>query len=210
MRNFLEAAIKYSNLGYSPIPIMPPKADMEGKDENKKPPISWKPFQTRKPTEEEIRGWSQKYPSSRIALITGKNSNLTVLDCDTKEARERIEEFLPDSLITPIAKTPRGGEHLYFAYEETIPTKAGILPGLDVRNNGGYIITSPSPGLNGTQYQWLPDLALGEVQPAEMPPALLSFLPKHNTQQETPERNISFKKGTRDEGLFHIALGMAK
>ena len=210
MEKFLEAALKYSNLGYSPIPIMSPRADKDGKDENKKPPISWKPFQNRKPTEEEIRTWSEKYPSARIAIVTGKISRLTVLDCDTKEAREQIEEYLPDSLITPIAKTPRGGEHLYFAYEETLPTKSGILPGLDSRNDGGYIITAPSPGLNGTKYQWLPGLALEEVQPAEIPPSLLSYLTRHNNQQGGPERDMSFKSGHRDDDLFHIALGMAK
>jgi len=210
MEKFLEAAFKYLDRDYSPIPIMSPKADMEGKDENKKPPISWKAFQSRKPTQQEIRNWAKQYPTARIALITGKNTNLTVLDCDSQKAQEHIEEFLPDSLITPIANTPRGGQHLYFAYEKALPNKAGILPGLDIRNDGGYIICPPSPGLNGTRYQWLPGLVLGEVQPAEMPPALLSYLTKHNAQQETPERNISFKKGTRDEDLFHIALGMAK
>lgn len=211
MEKFLQIALKYTDLGYSPIPILPPKADEKGKDDNKKAFIKWKEFQTRKPTEKEIREWATEYPTARLALVTGANSRLTILDCDTTEAREQIEKYLPDNFITPIATTPRGGQHLYFAYEETLPTKAGILPGLDVRNDGGMIMAPPSPGLNGTQYRWLEGLALSEVSPAEMPPALLDFLKKHLSPAKPKAINaVNFTKGTRDETLFHLALVMAK
>jgi hypothetical protein len=209
--NFLEPALKYSSLGYSVIPIKPPAADAEGKDCNKKPPISWKGFQSRKATQQEIKKWDKQYPNARIGIVTGKISNLTTLDCDSQEAREQIEEYLPDSLITPIAKSPRKGNHLDFEYEPTLPTKAGILPGLDIRNDGGYIICPPSAGLNGSGYEWLPGLALGEVKPAKMPPALLSFLEQQNeAEPQQIKGEVSFNQGSRDESLFHLALTLAK
>jgi len=209
--NFLEVALNYQNLGYIPIPILKAKMGADGKDENKKPPMPWKKYQNETPTKDKLQEWSKNYPDARIALITGEKTNLTVLDCDTPEAKAIVEEFLSDTLLTPIAKSPRGGEHYYFQYEKSLPNKAGILPGLDVRNDGGYILADPSPGLNGTKYAWLEGLSLHEIETAKMPEALLAFL-EGQKQEDTPEEKtgLSFEIGTRDADLFHTALGMAK
>ena len=61
------------NLGWSIIPI---------KTKTKLPLVSWKEFQTRRPTEEEIKTWWLQYPDAGIAVVTGKISNLIIVDID--------------------------------------------------------------------------------------------------------------------------------
>src|SRR5690606_20430718 len=47
-----------------------------------------------------------------------------------------------------MARTPRGGMHLYFATPSVrIPCSVGRLtPGVDVRSDGGYVVIPPSTG----------------------------------------------------------------
>jgi hypothetical protein len=43
-----------------------------------------------------------------------------------------------------VGATPSGGRHLYYAAADGIRNRVGILPGVDVRSNGGYIVMSGS------------------------------------------------------------------
>ena len=44
---------------------------------------------------------------------------------------------------------------MYFQYtRDDIKNRAGILEGVDVRGEGGYVIAPPSMHPNGTEYQW--------------------------------------------------------
>ena len=53
----LKAALWYRDKGFSVIPILYPKADENGKDENKKPKIKWGEYQNRIASKEEIIKW---------------------------------------------------------------------------------------------------------------------------------------------------------
>jgi len=131
----LNHALKYHDMGLSVIPIRP----------DKKPYIPWTDFQTRPPTPEEIKQWWTRWPKANIGIVTGPLSGVLVIDCDSEEAYRKIQELLPDSFITCIAKTPRG-YHIYLFYPkgEHIGNAAGIMPGVDIRGEGGYIIAPPS------------------------------------------------------------------
>jgi hypothetical protein len=80
--------------------------------------------------------------------------------------------------------TGRGGYHLYFHYEgKDIGNRAGILEGVDVRGEGGYVIAPPSPHPNGTEYVW------------ELPPDEYDFAPLNDIvkrfllyKEEDPDR----------------------
>lgn len=126
----LKAALFYHKTGFSVIPCIPPTMDEKGKD-IKKPRIEWTEFQTRKADDAEITGWWQKWPDSRVGIVTGKISDLTVLDCDSTDAVQIIEEHLPDNFQVPIAISPRGGRHYYFRHCSEIANKANLAKGLD-------------------------------------------------------------------------------
>jgi len=151
-------AIKYSERFKAVLAYRQKKLSVIPVGDNKNPFIAWKEFQARRATEDELLAWWTKWPGANIGIVTGKISNLSVLDCDNEAAVALIEEWLPDSFLCPIVGTPRGGRHYWFAYDETIKTTTGILPGIDIRNDGGYVIAPPSLTPRGV-YKWI---CLGE------------------------------------------------
>jgi hypothetical protein len=125
-----------------------------------------------------------------IGIVTGEISGVFVIDCDSEEAYQAIQEYLPDNFITCIAKTPRG-YHLYFLIpkDETIGSAAGVMPGVDIRGEGGYIIAPPSVNGTGKAYQWLEGLSIDEVPPAPCPDALYNKI--YNTIYRAFEGNTT-------------------
>ena len=115
---------------------------------DKKPLISWKEFQTRKPTKEEVEEWFRKFPDMNIGIVTGKISNLAVVDIEKGGSCAG----LPDTLI---AQTGGGGWHYYYQYTEGIDNRARIRELTDIRGSGGYVVSPPSLHQSGQKYKWL-------------------------------------------------------
>jgi len=130
-----EAAVQYLKNGFSVIPV----------SQNKIPIVPWKEFQTRFPTEEEVRGWFDRYPNAGVGIVTGKLSRLTVVDSDNPIKTNEIEEALPDNINVVIEDTPRGGRHYFFAYTPDL-RQLQNPQGIDVRNDGGYVRVFPTQG----------------------------------------------------------------
>lgn len=139
-----KAVLEYCQKGYSIIPV----------GDDKKPLIAWKEYQNRRATVEELLGWWTNWQGANIGIVTGAISGISVVDCDSDEAIATVEETLPDSFLCPIAQTPRGGRHYYFSYQPELRTGAEILPGIDIRNDGGYVVAPPSMTPRGV-YEWV-------------------------------------------------------
>jgi len=168
MSIFLNAALQYAKFGFSVIPISPGQ---------KNPPlIPFKEYQTRRATPEEIAEWWIKWPDANIGIVTGKISDLTVVDLDKYkiEYDPTIEEEFFDSIETPTAVSPREGHHLYFTYCEGITIGSNIFPAIDIRGEGGYIVAPPSINGTGKPYKWIIGL---EQNRAALP---ASFLASYN------------------------------
>jgi hypothetical protein len=225
--NLLQAALDYQKRGFSVIPVKPDIDPIENKV-MKKPYISWSEFQKRKATQDEIRAWWQKWPRAMIGIVTGEISNLFCVDSDSEAAYQKTQELIPDSLIVPIAKTPRGW-HLYFLFpkDSKLTIAAGVLPGVDYRGEGGYIIAPPSVNDFGQAYAWMPGLSLDDVEPTPTPSALLSALynninnslykgcgqadsDKTTNDHNDHKRPHFFTEGRRDEDIFHAANCLIK
>ncbi len=105
--------------------------------QNKVPMIAWKEFTERLQTSEE----RQKFLNSgeQLGIVTGKVSKIFVLDDDG--GLDHGKYPIPK---TWEARTPRGGAHYYFRWtselENKITTKTEILPKVDVRGEGGYVV----------------------------------------------------------------------
>jgi hypothetical protein len=122
----LEAARKLVKNGYSVVPVK----------EDKRPAIpSWKEYQTRLPTEEELKQWFSN--EGRIAIIGGWN-NIAVLDIDDVDLAKKLVDQFKDH--APLIQTPSGGLHIYLKEER--PSKSGaLIEGVaDVKAKGGYFI----------------------------------------------------------------------
>jgi len=206
--DFLQTALDYAKRGFSVIPCRP---------DRKKPFIAWTPYQKRRATTEEIRQWWAKWPTALIGIVTGEISGILVIDCDTAEGYEAIQRLLPDALLLPIVRTPRGGWHLYFLFpnDYKLTVGAGIMPGVDFRGEGGYVIAPPSVNAEGKVYTWQKGLSLGDVEPPSMPCALLSALNNKCTYNRGGVDSFVdsadfFTEGRRDNDLFSIANALVK
>jgi len=215
MKNkILTAALRYAEkFHYSIIPV---KLD-------KKPLLPWIEYQKRLATPEEIMQWWGRWPGAMIGIVTGAISGLFVIDCDTREGYEAIQKLLPDALLFPIVRTPRGGWHLYFLFPKgcNLTVGAGVIPGVDFRGEGGYIIAPPSVNAEGKGYTWQAGVSLGEIAPPELPDPIYNIfsLYKHEVSENIDRPQVTpvtsndlklFNEGRRDNDLFHTANCLIK
>jgi len=144
MTDMLEAALECLGQGWSIIPCSP---------STKRPCIdSWKEFQTRQPTHEEVERWFILRPDAHIALITGAISGIVVVDCDNESSQKFAAA---NDLSSPIRVETRRGVHYYFKHPmdgvrrpPRVGSNAGRnwfhCDGLDFRGDGSYVIIPPS------------------------------------------------------------------
>ena len=164
-----------------------------------------------------IQHWWKKWPDASIGIATGSKSNLIVIDEDIDEDKgldgvtsiriwENVNGQLPETVT---AITGRGGSHLYFFYDgNDIRNRAGLLEGVDVRGEGGYVVAPPSIHPNGTEYAW-------EYDPEETPLAkitekLKDFLQGGKSSQVTESFTLPdrIQSGSRNDTLFKLACSM--
>src|SRR3990167_5534840 len=138
----LDFAKKYLELGFSVIPIQ---------HRGKKPVVAWAEYQKRKPTENELIEWFGS-GDMNIGIVTGRNSNLSVIDCDSAEAtRMAAEKGVP---TCPTVKTAKGYHFYFLNAGKSNFQKRSDLPGIDFRGEGGYVVAPPSVHETGAVYSW--------------------------------------------------------
>ena len=130
----LNAALKYQQAGFSVIPVR----------KNKKPYIKWEKYQHEKASEKQIREWWKRWPEANLAIVTGEISGVDVVDVDNEDGLKAINEYLSESFVTPISKTPAGGFHFYFKHRAGLSNGVRIIEGCDLRTSGGYVLAPPS------------------------------------------------------------------
>jgi hypothetical protein len=195
--------------GISVIPIKGRTGNTE--DEYKKPVISWKLFQQRLPSMKEIVEWFQ-FSRYNLAIVTGQISRLLVLDIDDRHngMQSIANKVIPNTWQD---KTP-GGNHYYFRWHPTLNDKttsvSNLLPGVDIRGNGGYVIVPPSVGYNGLTYSWIKSPKNTPL--AYPPPWLLDAINKQvrivevaNKQGWIAEALAGVKEGNRDQTFIRLA-----
>ena len=151
----LEQCRRYHDKGFSLIPLVPrgKKPDAELLEGGK-----WKPYRQRRASWPEVESWLNDKPDINIGIITGKASNLAVIDVDhptDEEGNQRIK--VSDEIVTPRVKTNRS-QHIYFRTDEDIgykTLKAGNhTVGELIADSKHYVVAPPSIHPSGSQYQW--------------------------------------------------------
>lgn len=105
-----------------------------------------------------INDWWKKWPDSNIGMRTG--DGVVVIDIDPdKGGNESFAQLLLNQEplpVTPESVTGSGGRHLLFSYapDNPIPNAQGIVPGIDVRGDGGFIVVPPSVHASQRSYEW--------------------------------------------------------
>ena len=137
-----------------------------------------------------VAAWWGQWPTAGIGVATGPGSGVWVLDCDGEEALEwyRNQTKAEGLVKTRGARTGRG-RHFWFRWSENVDIRniQGVVPGVDVRGEGGYVIAPPTLHRSGQRYEWLTAgaycespvpapgwlLQLVRVQPKPPPPKLI-------------------------------------
>jgi hypothetical protein len=151
VKSLLDYALGYSRLGWSVIPIKP---------RDKRPLIKWEKFQEKRAVEKQIRNWWKKNPNANIGVITGLISDFIAIDIDSQKGREEYIAAFGElhGTITQTTGKP-GSLHLLFKHprDQKYSNMARVLPDVDVRADGGYIVVAPSIHPNKTEYKWTID-----------------------------------------------------
>ena len=138
-----DAAIEYAKKGFAVFPL-------KYRD---KVPLTRNGCKDATTDAAQIKAWWQKYPNANIGLATGSVSqNVFVIDLDIDEDRgidgyHSLEDWQREHGDFPetwTAITGRGGYHLYYRGNGKIKNRAGIIDGVDIRGNGGYVVAPPS------------------------------------------------------------------
>ena len=170
----LDAALDYAARGWSVIPV---------RAHAKTPLIAWQAYQAQHADEAEIRGWFARWPDANVGIVTGPVSRLVVLDIDPAHGGDTsILDWqqrhgpLPPTLE---AVSGGGGRHLYFmSADPALRNRVGLLPGVDLRAQGGLIVAPPSVHPSGNRYRWRDGLGPGERPALPLPARLHAWLGK--------------------------------
>lgn len=186
----LQAAKFYRGLGWSVVPV-----PLRGKI----PSVSWKEYQTKAPTNQEITSWFGG-KSCNIAAITGQGSGLTVIDADGEEGLKSAGRL---GLSSPVVCKTGRGKHFYFKGPVVSNSVKVIAPGVDVRSEGGIVLLPPSIHESGAKYRWLsfsPKM-LGEASPS-------LFQERKEESFNTPgwisQTLLSLKEGNRNDTFTRV------
>jgi len=208
----LEHALMYAERGWKVFPCI-----HHGK--NAKAPATLNGFHDATDDTEQIKKWWNENPKAFIGIRTGPESGIWVVDVDIKNDKNGMEELVShfgdafdiDIKTNLIQKTISGGFHFVFQWceNDAVTNKANVLPGIDIRGDGGYIVGAPSGLMVDEQwsvYQWCED----GVQPKKAPDWAYQL-----TQMQSTNRTIrsqldidkcfeGLSEGQRDNDIYSL------
>jgi hypothetical protein len=156
-----DAALHYAAADLPVLPLAP----------RSKRPLLRGGFQSATTDTATLRFWWRKTPDANIGLVTGERSGLFALDIDGVTGENSLATLkqtfgpLPRTLIN---LTGRGRQFLFAMPRRDLRCRVGVLPGLDVRAEGGYVTAPPSiHPLTGEPYRWADaDPTIAKAAPA--------------------------------------------
>lgn len=185
-------ALRYVSSGLNVIPLL---------EKGKISIIGWKRYQKEKVTISEIDEWWSQWPRANIGLVTGSINRLLVLDIDGEEGYQSLKVLSQKAPInTPIARSSRG-KHIYFRATMNVGNYTRIMPGIDVRCEGGYVVAPPSIHSSGKTYTW--EKSILDFDLEDIPTWLSEILSQKEVKNRA--RSASIPLGRRNAELTRIS-----
>ena len=129
---------------------------------------------------DQIDAWKTDFQRHGVCIVTGKESNLHVVDVDVADGKQGMDTLrsllaargLERVKETYTVRTPSGGVHFYLQYPKGIELgndHHGKILGLhiDIKAEGGQVLAPPTPG-----YRWIDGRSPWELDIDEMPGGL--------------------------------------
>lgn len=195
----LDAAIAYAQeRGWACFPCIP----------DEKRPLTRNGLNDATKDPERLRALFHGHANANLGIRTGSVSGIFALDIDVKDGKpgraslERLQRENGALPVTLINNTANGGWHLIFRYPGApLGNRAGLLDGIDVRADGGYIVAPPS-SIAAKCYRWLnEDEAIAEA------PDWLVELIRNGSGSKLDLAGIhrGVPRGARNDQLFRYA-----
>jgi bifunctional DNA primase/polymerase-like protein len=100
-----------------------------------------------------IEMWWSRWPAANIGLRTG--IAMDVADIDSAAGWHGLRHLLGGTMPSgPRVRTGGGGWHFWF-HPMGYGNRVHLLPGLDWRGVGGYVVAPPSRHASGGDYRWV-------------------------------------------------------
>ncbi len=100
-----------------------------------------------------LRAWWQRWPEANVGLRTGVMHD--VCDIDGADGLQQVLDLLGErTMAGPAVRTGSGGWHVYLA-ATGLTNRVRLLPAVDWRGVGGYVVAPPSLHASGQRYRWL-------------------------------------------------------
>ncbi|MEW8563754.1 MAG: bifunctional DNA primase/polymerase [Candidatus Thiodiazotropha sp.] len=205
-KEMLNAALHYADRGWAVLPVS-----------RSKKPINSNGSRGASTDKSQISAWWQEYPNAQIGITTGEVSGIWVVDVDMKNGKDGLkalqQRFGPQFELdeeTLIQKTPTGGFHFIFAWDDArvVHNAQDALDGVDIRGDGGFIMVAPSSfNVDGEwiAYQWNDP----SFQPLTAPSWAWELAASAEANRCNPVDLSSaisgISQGSRDNDLFRIA-----
>lgn len=187
----LESALHYASWGWSVIPLQ---------TKRKEPLAPWKKNQHQRYTAGALQQWWSQHPAANIGVVTGVISGVVVLDIDEPGGTDSLTKHGVVLPLTPTSKSGSGGHHYFFKHPgHPVPNAVGLLPGVDLRGDGGMAVVPPSVHPNGQTYEWVhhPD----DTPLADLPMWLTPTESTPKTALTPQDWEVCVTKGARDAEL---------
>jgi hypothetical protein len=227
------AALRYQQMGYAVLPLAT-AAKKPHRMLPDAPPghggVYWATRDPRMPW----WAWAQD-KAAGVGIATGQASQLVVVDLDVKglhNGKTELGRFmLENQLDIPmdaVARTPSGGWHIWLRSGEwQVPQRLGILPGVDIKGDGGYVVAAPTmisqPTLDGETvllpYDWaqgcpcsVPEAPGWLFEWIASAPASMAEIAGGGSAGPAVDldqlRETGLEQGSRNAGLYRLACSL--
>jgi hypothetical protein len=202
--SLLEAALWYASKGIPAFPLLPRSKDPIG-EKVVIEGVERGGFYLATTDEGTIRRWWSENPEYNVAIPTGPESGIVVIDEDRVNALKERGWTVPP---TPAVKTGKGFQYYFRHPGGQVRNRTGnnaLASGIELKGDGGYIVGPPSVHPNGSTYEWV--IPLEDAELAECPQWLLKAVGEpHRRRTITVEETIP--EGSRNDTLFSHARSL--
>ena len=155
---------------------------------------------------QKIKQWLVQFSNMNAGVVTGRASNVFVVDVDLKSGGiETLEQLKQEGFVfkTFTVKTGGGGYHFYYRLpqDKEIKNATGILKGIDIRGEGGFVVAPGSQHENGAFYSIIDNSPI-----EEMPENLYNRI--FNQAKKVTNEASFIPEGQRNDTLFKMAINL--
>ena len=132
-----------------------------------------------------------------------------MLDIDPRnggwESLDRLIKEYGDLPSTVQQETGGGGKHYFFKLPEelgNLSSRNGLLPGIDIKADGGYVLLPPSNHVEGNSYRWVKGTKKSALAPGWLINLIQNPDKKKGKSEPAPEE---IREGRRNTTLTSIA-----